>query len=202
VGIRQTIAILLVLAGLSGATAACSASVSTGDSSTPGGSRTYTNDKYGFSLTYDTMFVESEITGGASGGSGSVFDVVFADPEGAQIGGDLVDGIQVSVYKLARTVKPGEIAGLKKEFQGLVTELLGSISGAEATAPLSPTQINGVPGYTFGYAYAEDSVDVTATTYFLLKGQYEYQVTEQASRENWTWLSPQLQAAVNSFTVE
>jgi hypothetical protein len=131
-----------------------------------------------------------------------LFDVVFADPEGAEIGGDLVDGIQVSVFKLSRAVKPGEIAGLKKEFQGLVTELLGSISGAEATAPLSPTQINGVPGYTFGYAYTEDPVDVTATTYFLLKGQYEYQVTEQASQENWTRLSPQLQAAVDSFTVE
>ncbi len=201
-GIRRTISLLLALAGLCGALAACSASVSTGDSSTPGGSKTYTNDQYGFSLTYDTVFVQSEITGGASGGSGSVFDVVFADQEGAKIAGDLVDGLQVSVYKLARTVKPSEIAGLKQEFQSLVTDILGSVNGAKATAPLSPTEINGVPGYTFAYAYTEDSVAVTATTYFLLKGQYEYQVTEQASQENWTKISPQLQAAVDSFAVK
>ena len=201
-GIRKTIALLLALAGLSVAAAACSASVSTGDLSTPGGSKTYSNDQYGFSITYDTMFVQGESTGGTSGGSGSLFDIAFADPGGAKIGGKLVDGLQVSVYKLSRAVKPGEVAGLKTEFQGLVSQLLGSLGGAKTTKPLSLTQINGVPGYTCAYAYTEDSVNVTATTYFLIKGQSEYQVTEQASRDNWAKLSPQLQAAVDSFTVK
>jgi hypothetical protein len=202
VGIRKTVALLLALVGLSVAAAACSASVSTGDLSTPGGSKTYTNDQYGFSLTYDTVFVQGESTGGTTGGSGSLFDIAFADPSGAKIGGKLVDGIQVSVYKLSRVVKPGEIAGLKKEFQDLVTQLLGSLNGAQTTQPLSLTQVNGVPGFKFAYTYTEEAVDVTAISYFLIKGQYEYQVTEQASKENWAALSPQLQAAVDSFTVK
>lgn len=199
---RKTIALLLALAGLSAAAAACSASISTGGSSTPGGSKTYTNDQYGFSLTYDTVFTQGESTGGTETGSGSEFDIAFADTGGAKIGGKYVDCVQVSVYKLARAVKPAEMPKLKTEFKGLVDQMMGSLTGADVTEPLSLAQINGLPGFSFGYAYTEDSVAVTAKTYFLIKGQYEYQVTEQASQENWAELSPLLQAAVDSFTVK
>jgi hypothetical protein len=39
-------------------------------------------------------------------------------------------------------------------------------------------------------------------TYFLVNGQTEYQVTGQASQENWAALSPSIQAAIDSFTVK
>lgn len=200
--IPRTIAVLLALAGLSVAAAACSASISSGSSSTPGGSKTYTNDKYGFSLTYDTVFTQGESTGGTETGSGSDFDIAFADTGGAKIGGKYVDCLQVSVYKLARAVKPAEIPKLRTEFKGLVDQMMGRLSGAGVTEPLRLAQINSLPGFSFGYAYTEDSVAVTAKTYFLLKGQWEYQVTEQASQDNWTGLSPQLQAAADSFTAK
>jgi len=202
VSIPRIIALVLALAGLSAAAAACSASISSGGSSTPGGSKTYTNDKYGFSLTYDTLFTQGESTGGTETGSGSEFDIAFADTSGTKIGGKYVDCLQVSVYKLARAVKPAEIPKLKTEFKGLVDQMMGSLAQASVTEPLKLTQINGLPGFSFAYAYTEDSVAVTAKAYFLLKGQYEYQVTEQASQENWSKLSPLLQAAVDSFTVK
>ena len=200
--IRSTIALVLVLVGLTVTAAACSASVSTGSSATPGGSQTYTNDQYRFSLTYDTLLTEGTSSGGTESGSGSVFDIAFADTSGTQIAGKYIDGIQVSVYELARSVKPAEVAGLKTEFKNLVTELMGSLGEAEATTPLSLTEINGVPGFTFSYSYTEDSVPITATTYFLIKGKMEYQVTAQASQEAWAELEPTLQAAVDSFTVK
>jgi hypothetical protein len=202
VNLRSTIALVLALAGLTLTAAACSASVSTGSSATPGGSQTYTNDQYRFSLTYDTLFTEGTSSGGTESGSGSVFDIAFADTSGTKIAGKYIDGIQVSVYELARSVKPSEVAGLKTEFKNLVTELMGSLGEAKTTTPLSLTEVNGVPGFTFSYSYTEDSVPITATTYFLIKGQTEYQVTEQAGQDTWATLEPKLQAAVDSFTVK
>ena len=200
--IRATIALALALAALTVTAAACSASVSTGSSATPGGSRTYTNDQYGFSLTYDTLFTEGTSTGGTESGSGSELDIAFADTSGTKSGGKYIDGIQVSVYKLARAVKPAEVEGLKTEFEDLVSELMGSLGEAKTTAPLRLTEVNGVPGFTFSYSYTEDSVPITATTYFLIKGQTEYQITAQAAQDAWAELEPELQAAVDSFTVE
>lgn len=200
--IRATIALVLALAALTVTAAACSASVSTGSSATPGGSRTYTNDQYGFSLTYDTLFTEGTSSGGTESGSGSEFDIAFADTSGTKSAGKYIDGIQVSVYKLARAVKPAEVKGLKTEFEDLVSELMGSLAEAKTTAPLSLTEVNGVPGFTFSYSYTEDSLPITATTYFLIKGQTEYQVTEQAAQDAWAALEPEMQAAVDSFTVK
>lgn len=202
--IRKTIALLLVLAGLSVAAAACNASVST-DGSSPDssdGTKTYTNNQYGFSLTYDPVFTQGESTGGQQSGSGSELDIAFADTGGTKIGGKYVDCIQVSVYKLARAVKPAEVPELKKEFEGLVDDLMGGLSSASVAEPLRLAQVNGVPGFRFAYTYTEDSVAIAALTYFLVKGEVEYQVTGQASQENWPALSPKLEAAVKSFTVK
>lgn len=200
-GTRRTIVTLLTLATLVLAATACSASVSTGGSS-PGGTRTYTNDQYHFSITYDTVFVQGKSSGGNTSGSGSVFDIAFASTSGAKIDGKYIDGIQISVYKLARAVKPAEVPGLKKQFANVVDELLATLPSAKIVQPLQLTAINGVPGFKLSYTFAQQGVDIAAVSYFLVKGQYEYEVTGQASKTEWTALSPKLQAAIQSFTVK
>ena len=39
-------------------------------------------------------------------------------------------------------------------------------------------------------------------TFFLFSGQYEYQITAQATTEDWATLKEPLEAAVQSFTVQ
>jgi hypothetical protein len=197
-------ALLLALAGLSVAAGACSASVSTGGSSpaSSGGTKTYTNDQYGFSITYADLFTQGTTTSGQADGSGSVFDIAFADTAGATVGDKFVDVIQVSVYQLARAVKLGEIPKLEKEFQTLVDQMLGGLTGASVTEPLSLVEVNGTRGFTFGYTFTQDSVGIKAVTSFLINGQTEYQIAGQASQENWAALSPSLQAAIDSFEVK
>jgi len=203
VSIRKTIIVLVTLVGLALASAACSGSVSTGGSSaSPAGTRTYSNAQYGFSITYGPDFKQGTTSGGSSSGSGSIFDIAFAYMSGAKQGTSYTDGVQVSVYKLAHSVKPAEVPKLKKEFAGLVGNLMGSLSGAKVSQKLSLAQINGVPGYKLGYVYTQNGTPIAAVTYFLLKGQYEYQVTGQAGKDDWATASPKIQAVVESFTVK
>jgi hypothetical protein len=201
---RRILTLVLALAGLTLTAAACSASVSTGSSSTPSSSagKTYTNAQYHFSITPDPVFTQGKATDTTSSGSSSVFNIAFADAKGTKVGGSFVDGVQVSVYKLTRTLKPSEIPKLKKEFAGVVAQLMGGLKSGKIVQPLSLAQINGVPGFRLAYTYTQDTTDIAAITYFLIKGQYEYQVTGQASQQTWTALSPKLESTVKSFTVQ
>jgi hypothetical protein len=204
VGIRKTMALLLALAGLSVAAGACSASVSTGGSSpaSSDGTKTYTNDQYGFSITYADLFTQGEPVTGAGAGGSSVFDVVFADKNGTTISDRYVDAIQVSVYELAREVKPAEVIKLKSELQGVVDQLMTSATSATVIEPLTAVTVNGVPGFSFKYTYTEAGTELTAVTFFLFKGKYEYEITAQTTSANWDALKGKLEAAVQTFTAK
>jgi len=202
---RRHLALLLVLVGLALTPAACSGSGgsdSGGDSGggSDGGSAEYTNDQYGFTLTHDPQFTEGEPVDTPGAGGGSVFDVIFADTNGARVSDRYVDAIQVSVYELAREVEPSEVPELKGELDGVVEEMLGALSGATITEPLTEVTVNDAPGFKLAYTYTEDGTELTALTYFLFKGQREYQITTQAATENWSGLSARLEAAAESFS--
>ncbi len=201
---RRILALVLALATLTLTAAACSASVSTGGSATPtsSASKTYTNTQYKFSITPDPVFTQGKATDTTSSGSSAVFNIAFADAKGTKVGGSYVDGVQVSVYKLTRALKPSEIPKLKKEFAGVVSQLMSGLSAGKIVQPLSLAQINGVPGFRLAYTYTQGTTDIAAITYFLIKGQYEYQVTGQANQSVWTTLSPKLESTVKSFTVQ
>ena len=208
--IRRSIAFGLAFAGLALALAGCSASVSTGDSSSPSGSdggtttptKTYTNDQYGFTITYAEKLTQGEPVAGTGAGGSSVLDVVFADKDGPVVSDRYVNAVQASVYELARELKPSEVKQIKTELQGIVDQLMKSLPAATVVEELSPVKVNGVPGFAFKYTYTEDGKDLTAVTFFLFKGKYEYQITAQAMTDQWDAIKGDLEAAVQSFTVK
>ena len=200
-GFRSYVALLLMLAGLTLTVAGCSGSGGS-DGSSSGGTTTYANDQYGFTITYDNQFSEGEPGVAASAGASAVFDVVFSDKQGTIIADRYVDAILVLVYELAREVKPAEVPELKAEVQGVVDELIGSVSSTTVVEPLEKVTVNGVPGFRFKYTYTEGGTELTAVSYFLFKGKYEYEITAQATTESWDALKGKLEGAVRSFTVK
>ena len=208
--IRSSIALALALAALALTITGCSASVSTGTSASPtssgGGTttstKTYSNSQYGFSITYSDRFTQGEPVAGTGAGGSSVLDVVFADKSGPVVSGRYVNAIQVSVYELAREVKPSEVPKIKSELQRIVDQLMASLPSAKVVEKLSPVKVNGIPGFALKYTYAEGGTDLTAVTFFLLSGKYEYQITAQATTADWDALKGELEAAVKSFTVQ
>jgi hypothetical protein len=207
---RRWVGIALAVVAMALALAACSASVSTGDdSSSPaadGGTttstKTYTNDQYGFTITYGDTLTQGEAAESTGAGGSSVLDVAFADKDGPVISESYVNAVQTSVYELARTVKPSEVKGVKTELQGIVDQIMASLPSSTVVEKLSPVKINGVPGYAFKYTYEEDGTELTAVTFFLFKGKYEYQLTAQAVSSDWEDIKGDLESAVQSFTVQ
>ena len=200
-GFRRCIAFLLVLTGLALAVAGCSGGGGTIGSS-DAGTTTYSNDQYGFSMTYDNQFSEGKPVEGASAGGSPVLDIVFADKDGTVVSDRYVDAIEVLVYELAREVKPAEVPKLKAEVQNVVDELIASASSATIVEPLAEVTVNGVPGFSFKYTYKEGDTELTAVSYFLFKGKYEYEITTQTTSANWATLQGKFEAAVQSFTIK
>lgn len=207
---RRWLALSLVVAAAALALTACSAEVSTGDdsgsSSTDGGTttstRTYTNDQYGFSITYADRFTQGEPAEGTGAGGSSVLDLAFADKDGPVIADRYVNAVQTSVYELVREIKPSEVKQVKTELQGIVDQLMTSLPSGVVVEELSPVEVNGLPGFAFKYTYEEEGQELTAVTFFLFKGKYEYQITAQAVSADWESLKGELESAVQSFTAQ
>ena len=91
---------------------------------------------------------------------------------------------------------------IKSELQGIVDQLMRSLPSGTMVEELSAVEVNGVPGFAFKYTYTEEGQEITAVTFFLFKGKYEYQITAQATSDEWDALKGDLEAAVQSFTVQ
>jgi hypothetical protein len=206
---RRWLALSLAVAAAVLALTACSASVGTGGSESPaadGGTttstKTYTNDQYGFTITYGDTFTQGEAAEGTGKGGDSVLDIAFADKSGPVVSDRYVNAIQVSVYELAREVKASEVPQVKGELQNIVDQLMAELPGSKMVEELSPVTVNGIPGFAYKYTYTEGGEDLTAATFFLFKGNHEYQITAQAVTADWESLKGELESAVQSFTVQ
>ncbi len=206
---RRWLVLALAVAAAALVLTACSASVGTGDSGSPaagGGTttstKTYTNDQYGFTITYADKFTQGEAAAGTGRGGSSVLDVAFADKNGPVVSDRYVNAVQTSVYELARSIKPAEVKQIKGELQNIVDQLMASLPGSTVVEKLSPVTVNGVPGFAFKYTYTESGKEMTAATFFLFKGKYEYQITAQAVTADWDSLKGDLESAVQSFAVK
>ena len=91
---------------------------------------------------------------------------------------------------------------LKSELQSVVDQLMSSTTSAKVVEPLEEVTVNGVPGFRFKYTYTEGGTELTAVTFFLFKGKYEYEITAQTTSDNWDALKGKLEAAVQTFTAK
>jgi hypothetical protein len=196
------LAFVVLAAALALVAGACSGSISVGSSPSPTGPVTYTNGAYGYSITHDARLVEGTSKGGAAAGSTSVSDVIFVDTHGAVAQDTYLDALKVSVYELARSVKPADVPGLRKELQGTLDEVLASLTDAKVVQPLAPTVVNGVPGFAIRYTYDDLGKHLTMTSVFLFKGAHEFQIATQATSDHWEALKGAFADAVKSFTVK
>jgi hypothetical protein len=199
---RSLMATTLLMAVVAvGLTACGSSSSSTKPSSSPV-TRTYTNTDYGFSLSYPGNLVESTDTSyNTAAGGGAKLTVGFVDPSGTKIGDIFVDGIAVSVYALTTEITADLMPRFKSELEGVVAQMQQQDPTAQMTQ-VETAAINGVPGYKLGTTYDNQGTKMRSVTYFLVKGRIEYQVTGQATEQDWAKYATRFDAAVNSFTVQ
>lgn len=167
-----------------------------------GGMKTYANDTYRFSLSYDSgTFTEASDTSaqGSAGGS-SVFDVGFVDKSGTKVSGEYRDGVLLSVYKLSTKVTASMMPLVKDELDKLMPQLIESLGSDGKIGALQDAEAGGVQGFSADATFSMDGVPFRARLYFLINGELEYQITLQAADDRWTDLEPKFQQVIDSFT--
>ena len=166
-----------VLAALLAA-AACSAGGGGGSSST------FRNQLYGFTLEYPQGYVTAQASP-APKGAAMKYSVVFADPKGTTVNGQLIDAVSVAVYKLNRAATPEAIAKHTADFKALVQQILGANKQVRLAGPPTTVQVNGSTAFSVTYTYKVGDADVGAITYLIPHGDYAFVVTGQTTRDKW-----------------
>jgi len=167
-----------------------------------GGVKTYANDTYRFSLSYDgsTFTQTSDTSAQGSAGGSSVFDVGFVDKNGTKTSDEYRDGVLLSVYKLTTNITPSMMPLVKGELGKLMPQLLESLGSDGEIGALQDAEAGGVQGFSADATFSMDGVPFKARLYFLINGELEYQITLQAAEDRWADLEPKFQQVIDGFT--
>ena len=191
------LALLLMAAGL----AACgSSSGGTGTTAGSADTKTYKDADYGYSFEYPASWevqagTSSDVTaGGTSAGGVGVFN-----PQGAKTGSTYIDLMLVSVYKLNTTINDSNLAQVKSEIETVLKSLESQATDMKREKPLTQTTAAGMKGYIVTYSFTKEGAPCTSTLYFLFAGNIEYQLTTQASNDNWAADQPIFDAMIAGF---
>ncbi len=87
-------------------------------------------------------------------------------------------------------------------FRSIVKKMLATLPGARAALPVKFITLNGTPGYQAAYTFVLNGTPMNAVSYFLVKGQREYQLSAQASQKTWGSVQPLFRQAVDTFRVD
>ena len=140
-----------------------------------------TVDKYGFKMAYPQGWVGTHYERSAPGGPEGTLEylIAFADPEGAQAGGSLLDSEQVAVYRLAKPMKPQDLT--VEEADRLVYHVfLKDLPDLSRRANWKAIKVHGLPAWQVVYEYSAHGKEITAQATLTTRGHRAYLLTQQA----------------------
>jgi hypothetical protein len=193
--LAKTVILAATIAVLATSTAACGGDGGTGGSAEK---QTYTNAQYGFEMTYTDplSMVTIEPTGEEA------YAIAFADKDGPQVEDQYANGIRVAVTELKQTIEPADVPKLKDELATVLGDMVAAVPGGKTTSEVTAIELNGTPGCTLDYRFTMGGEELACRLTLLIKGSNEFDITEQTVAGDWEALSPTLDAAVQSFTLE
>ena len=159
---------------------------------------TFESANYRFRVAYPSGWVRSMSTAAKAAKPGElVFSVAFADPKGTVAGGSYVNAMQVSVYR--RPAGGGTPRALAQELLTAYAARLPKV----ALGPTSwkPITMKRVSGFGLRYKYTVGSVEIWAQSIALLRDDYAYLITGQASAETWRTEWPRMSVTLGAFTL-
>ena len=191
----------LALAGLALLLGACGSGGSGGGQSQTA-SRTYTNDQYGLSMTYDDRFAEGQVLTPISG-STAVLEVTFPDPNGPSYDNKhAADQMLITVNELGGEITPAELRKTVKKVLAGAADTIATFPDGKMVQPPKEITINGIPGYSMQFSYSRNGTALTEAFSALLKGHYQYTLTGTAATQDWEALKGKFEAAFQTFTVK
>jgi hypothetical protein len=165
-----------------------------------GETKTYTDPDYGYSFDYpESWKVDDSASSDVTAGGAATGTVGVYDPKGTVVDKTYLDLMMVSVYKLNGVVDDSIIPQLKGEIESVLAGLESQDDSMKVESALAETTVAGMKGYEVTYSFTKNETPTTSTLYFLFNGDTEYQLTAQASNENWETDQPIFDAMIASF---
>lgn len=198
-GIWRSFALMALVAALAVGLTACGSASTGGDG---GGSAaeptTYQNAVYGFELTYKEPL--SQVNLEPSGNE--AYAVAFADKDGPLVDDQYANGVRVAVSDIGQSVKAADVPKLLPEITKVIEGMVAKTSGGKLTSEVASTEVNGTPGFAVDYQFTQGGETLTCRLTMLISGRNEFDLTEQTVAGDWDALSPDLDAVVQSFTLD
>lgn len=161
---------------------------------------TYKNTAFGYSFEYPSSWqVQQQTTADVSAGGTPAGGVGVFNPQGAQVGTIYIDLMLVSVYKLNETISDSNFSRIQSEIETVLKSLESQGTDMKREKALAQITAAGMKGYDVTYSFTKNGAPCTSTLYFLFNGNMEYQLTIQASNDNWAADQPAFDAMVASF---
>lgn len=161
----------------------------------------YEDPILGFSFEYPGTWGTRPFGSGMRDQVEPLTQVAFGDPEGAVYEGMGIDFIRVGAVEapteFTEAMRPTLRSGLEQQ----MTLMKVQVAGLEVTEPIAEFETNGIRGLRVGFTAPAGGDTVVCEMYFLPAGHIQYQITVQASRENWEADKPLFDAAVGSFRI-
>jgi hypothetical protein len=197
-GFGRSITLAAVAVVLTIALAACGGS-SGGDSGGEGGEKqTYENAQYGFTITYGDPLSLVTLTPA----EGEAYAIAFADTDGAQVNDEYANGIRVAVNELEQEIKPADVPKLQDQLAKVIDQMVSQVTDGELIGEVTPTEVNGTPGYFVDYQFTNGGEQLRCRLYILIKGSNEFDLTQQALLADWDSLKGTLEETVQTFTLD
>lgn len=157
--------------------------------------------EYGFSIKYPTGYTKVELPSGSGKAGEPLYHVVFVDPKGAKAGDKSLDMLEVGVYQMTGSPKPADFKKHKKDFEGMLAQLIGTPPDLHVAEGPTWTTVAGQPAVMETYTYTTGGVDVAATATLVFKGDRAYYVRAQAARTTWPTTGRTLESAIATLSL-
>jgi hypothetical protein len=196
--------ICLVLALVAAAllTGCGSGATATGTGSASAKAAELKNAEWGFSLLYPAAYVKVQPPLDSQSDPGLLYQVYLADPTGAKSGGSALDVLGITVRRMSKSAKPGDLRAHATEFKAMAAQLAGKPEGLRIVEPFRPATLGGRPALKGAYVYRVKGADVAAVAYLVPIGDRAYWVTGQASRETWTTSGRDIGSALGTMAFD
>ena len=103
---------------------------------------------------------------------------------------------------MGQKIKAADVPKLQSQLEASLEKRITALPGGKMTGKVTPTEINGTPGYYVDYQFTKGGEQITCRLTILIKGKNEYDLSAQAVAKDWDSIKGTLEETVQTFTLD
>ncbi len=159
----------------------------------------FDSGEHGFTIMFPSGYVRTEPPVDQDADPSLMYQVYFADPEGAQSAGTALDVLAIAVHRMNRTASRDDFREHLDEFRQMAHGLVGKRPKLRMVEPFEVAVLGGKPALRGVFSYRISGQDVAAMAYLVPVEDRAYWIVGQASRGTWDSAGRLLGSSIDSI---